>query len=296
MSLFFNIVLLDCTADLTRVCSSVLRNLIFFLLVTLFNTSSFALTITSDGSDCSFIPSIDTILTVPVDGIFNFSDINIDSGVDLTFDRGSYTDTIWLTSISDISILGNITWVGSLGINSSSGTINLSGNLSGDLLSIESNIINVNSGDTETGSISVGDNGGTSISVGDSLTIGSGGSEVTLTSDDSNSGDISLNTGDGINGTVTVISGDSGNLSISDGSGGEGQLSIISGGNITIGATDGINGDTGPITIGGDIVLSSGNGDGTLIVTASPVPLPFLFVLLLSAFSFLFPAIKVKTI
>lgn len=170
-------------------------NQLICLMLLLFNSQVFALTITSDGADGLFIPSISTILAVPDNGIFNFSEIYIGPDINISFDRNGYEDTIWLASVSDVSILGDVSWTGGLGISTLT-DINLfnGSNLSGDELRLEaSGVASVYSGENNLSIINAGGNssnsGGVTLTAGGSVTIGASGgingyaeiTEITLT-------------------------------------------------------------------------------------------------------------------
>ncbi len=51
----------------------------------------------STGSDGAFAPLVDTVLTLPADGTFNFTEINIPNGVTITFEKNlTNSPVVWL--------------------------------------------------------------------------------------------------------------------------------------------------------------------------------------------------------
>lgn len=255
------------------------------LLTALFSASSFALTVTSDGSDGDFIPALSTTLTVPDDGIFNFSKIEIKSGVDITFNRGGFNDTIWLASVSDISILGDIAWTGSLGISAYSGDIDIlfDGPLTGgNALRIESegNTITLGSNSDITvpdGTISLTSYDGGSLTLNSEITVVDG----SVTADTGSSGAVSLSSGGPLFNDITTSA--IGSVTVDTGS--FGAVSLLSGDPSINDIT------TSFITIAGSIGNSHLTIDNNLTLpTQVPLPLPlFLFA---SALGLLVPAFR----
>ncbi len=258
---------------------------IVFSLFVLFSSEVIALTIISDGTDGSFIPTTSTTLLPPVDGIFNFTDIDIASGVTLDFNRNGYEDTIWLTSTSNISIFGDINWTGTLGI-SAPGDVAIGGNFvvaNNGNLTIESNGLISFLSDSE-------------INVSDTLALRGGNlrssttdrlpAELTI-SNGSNTGNVVV-TPVGSGSTINLNSvGSIGGISIGGIDGGPGEIQVVSeintANSITLSATGGINGNNGePITLDGVINLTTTGGSdsgGGVTLTVVPIPLPFVLFL-----------------
>ncbi|TAK07106.1 MAG: hypothetical protein EPO39_07295 [Candidatus Manganitrophaceae bacterium] len=69
----------------------------------------------STGADGVFSPATNTVLTMPPDGVFNFTTINIPSGVSVTFNPNAANTPVTLLASGDITIAGVINVNGSTG-------------------------------------------------------------------------------------------------------------------------------------------------------------------------------------
>ena len=62
----------------------------------------------STGADGAFAPAVDTELTLPANGIFNFTDVIIPAGVTVTFGRNASNTPVYILASGDITIDGII--------------------------------------------------------------------------------------------------------------------------------------------------------------------------------------------
>ena len=62
----------------------------------------------STGIDGTFSPTVDTELQLPPDGIFNFTDVNIPSGVTVTVARNAINTPVTMLASGDVTIAGTI--------------------------------------------------------------------------------------------------------------------------------------------------------------------------------------------
>lgn len=72
----------------------------------------FALVSGSTGADGAFNPTVNTELTLPPSGVFNFTSVNIPAGVTVTFKKNTAnTPVVWLAS-GNVTIAGNVYLMG----------------------------------------------------------------------------------------------------------------------------------------------------------------------------------------
>ncbi|MGH7313497.1 MAG: hypothetical protein ACREJV_10010 [Candidatus Rokuibacteriota bacterium] len=69
----------------------------------------------STGADGAFSPAANTTLTVPPDGVFNFTTINIPAGVVVTFTRNVANTPVTLLASGNVTIAGTINIAGATG-------------------------------------------------------------------------------------------------------------------------------------------------------------------------------------
>lgn len=62
----------------------------------------------STGADGAFNPTVDTVLPLPPDGIFNFTNVNIPAGVTVTFQRNDINTPVTLLASGDAIISGTL--------------------------------------------------------------------------------------------------------------------------------------------------------------------------------------------
>jgi len=62
----------------------------------------------STGADGAFIPSANIQLQLPPDGIFNFTTVNIPSGVIVTFTKNATNTPVYILATGDVIIAGTI--------------------------------------------------------------------------------------------------------------------------------------------------------------------------------------------
>jgi hypothetical protein len=62
----------------------------------------------STGADGAFNPTIDTVLQLPADGIFNFTNVNIPAGVTVSFQKNDLNTPVTLLATGDVTIAGTL--------------------------------------------------------------------------------------------------------------------------------------------------------------------------------------------
>jgi hypothetical protein len=62
----------------------------------------------STGSDGAFNPTVNTVLELPEDGIFNFTSVNIPTGVTVTFTRNTTNTPVVMLASGDVTVAGTI--------------------------------------------------------------------------------------------------------------------------------------------------------------------------------------------
>lgn len=62
----------------------------------------------SSGADGAFNPTANTVLQLPPDGIFNFTTVNIPSGVTVTFTKNAANTPVYILATGDVTIAGTI--------------------------------------------------------------------------------------------------------------------------------------------------------------------------------------------
>jgi hypothetical protein len=92
--------------------------------ITLGRSSALAQTFNSGGTgaDGAFNPTTSTTLTLPPDGVFNFTTINIPAGVTVTFARNAANTPVTMLASGNVIIAGAINLNGGAGGNAVSGT------------------------------------------------------------------------------------------------------------------------------------------------------------------------------
>lgn len=86
----------------------------------------------STGADGAFAPTANTILTLPPNGVFNFTTVNIPAGVTVSFAKNSTNTPVTILATGDVNIAGIINLNGSSGAPAfSSGPIVSSGGAGG---------------------------------------------------------------------------------------------------------------------------------------------------------------------
>lgn len=81
----------------------------------------------STGVDGAFDPTINTELQLPPDGVFNFTTVNIRSGVTVTFKKNAVNTPVYILATGDVTIAGTINVNGE----STSGTVAGKGGIGG---------------------------------------------------------------------------------------------------------------------------------------------------------------------
>jgi len=77
----------------------------------------------STGADGAFTPAANTTLTLPPNGVFNFTTVNIPAGVTVTFQRNSGNTPVTMLATGDVIIAGAIQLDGTPGGNGVAGTL-----------------------------------------------------------------------------------------------------------------------------------------------------------------------------
>jgi hypothetical protein len=88
---------------------------IFFLLWSL-NIQAQVYSSGSTGADGAFAPTANTTLSLPTNGVFNFTTVNIPSGVTVTFTPNAVNTPVTILATGDITIAGTISVNGSNGL------------------------------------------------------------------------------------------------------------------------------------------------------------------------------------
>ena len=78
-----------------------------------FASMSFAFESGSTGSDGAFSPQVDTTLQLPEDGVFNFTTVNIPSGVVVRFEKNETNTPVVILATGDVQVAGQINVSGS---------------------------------------------------------------------------------------------------------------------------------------------------------------------------------------
>lgn len=79
-----------------------------FLLLFLSNSNAGQFNSGSTGADGAFNPTTNTELQLPPDGIFNFTTVNIPSGVTVTFKKNAANTPVYILATGDVTIAGAI--------------------------------------------------------------------------------------------------------------------------------------------------------------------------------------------
>jgi hypothetical protein len=69
----------------------------------------------STGSDGAFAPASETVLEMPEDGIFNFTTVDVPSGVVVTFQKNTGNTPVYILASGDVNIAGTISVAGGAG-------------------------------------------------------------------------------------------------------------------------------------------------------------------------------------
>src|SRR5712692_5759870 len=75
----------------------------------------------STGADGAFSPTTSQTIQVPESGVFNFTTINIPTGVTITYTRNSKNSPLIILATGDVTIAGTITLTGGNGLSSGGG-------------------------------------------------------------------------------------------------------------------------------------------------------------------------------
>jgi hypothetical protein len=211
----------------------------------------------STGADGALNPSTNTTLQVPPSGVFNFTTINIPSGVTVTFTPNASNSPVTILTTGDVSISGIIDVKGKAGVIGNSGGLGGAGGAGGFRGGSGSNQSGVNGGG---GFGPGGGGGGTGIST--AATVAGGGSFGTAGG--TNSGPTYGTTvllpevgGSGGGGGASGGSGTGGG-----GGGGGGAILLASSGNITFTTGSQITADGGAGGAAVNVLNGGGGGGG----------------------------------
>ncbi|WP_126455871.1 hypothetical protein [Sulfuriflexus mobilis] len=94
-----------------------IRSLVMTVLVSSGMNTAFAFTSGSTGSDGAFSPTVNTQLQLPPDGIFNFTTVNIPSGVTVTFQKNTTNTPVTILASGDVTIAGTLDLSGTAAAN-----------------------------------------------------------------------------------------------------------------------------------------------------------------------------------
>ena len=91
-----------------NVLSTLRRTVVAVMSLGLVAGSAAAFDSGSTGIDGAFTPTVDTELQLPPDGIFNFTDVDIPSGVTVTFSPSTINTPVTILASGDVTIAGTI--------------------------------------------------------------------------------------------------------------------------------------------------------------------------------------------
>jgi len=80
-------------------------------------STSFAFESNSTGADGAFSPQVNTTVQLPEDGVFNYTTVNIPSGVVVDFERNTTNTPVIILASGDVTIAGTLTVNGTNGAN-----------------------------------------------------------------------------------------------------------------------------------------------------------------------------------
>src|SRR5436309_13979651 len=69
----------------------------------------------STGADGAFAPTANTTLTLPPNGVFNFTTVNIPSGVTVTFVKNAANTPVTILASGTVTVAGTISVNGTIG-------------------------------------------------------------------------------------------------------------------------------------------------------------------------------------
>jgi hypothetical protein len=79
----------------------------------------------STGANGDLSPAVSTVVTLPPDGVLNYTTITIPAGVTVTFQRNAANTPVTLLATGDVTINGSINVNGSAGVNGVNGGLNV---------------------------------------------------------------------------------------------------------------------------------------------------------------------------
>jgi len=86
------------------------------LLLALWSTVSYGAFVSgSTGTDGAFNPTVNTVVTLPVSGILNYTTVNIPAGITVTFQKNADNTPVYIRASGDVNISGTISVNGSNG-------------------------------------------------------------------------------------------------------------------------------------------------------------------------------------
>lgn len=239
----------------------------------------------SSGADGLFRPLSDITLTVPDDGIFNFTEIDIGSGITVNLE-GPAASVSWLAT-GDIRNHGSIFapgWAFTL-ITPTSFSQGQDGSISASHVLIQAPVIQLSGTLTAHGSAGSGPAGGT-------VVLCSGGTSCAIGSNQPEGGErIPIDGSDRDFDVEASIAGSAGTISVTTnlGSSPGGGTDLRSGVQITAGPIA----LSGPVNITVTGATTTGSG-GYIVMTPVPVPLPGGLLLMVSALPLLIGASGVR--
>jgi len=78
------------------------------LALSVFGTPAWAFDSGSTGADGAFSPTVNTRLTLPPDGIFNFTDVNIPTGVTVSFAKNAANTPVTILASGNVTVAGTM--------------------------------------------------------------------------------------------------------------------------------------------------------------------------------------------
>lgn len=89
--------------------------LLVWITLLLWSGAAYAFTSGSTGADGPFNPTANTVVTLPPNGVLNYTTINIPSGVTVTFLKNAANTPVYMLATGDVTIAGTISVNGSNG-------------------------------------------------------------------------------------------------------------------------------------------------------------------------------------
>ena len=212
----------------------------------------------STGALGVFNPTTNTVVTLPPDGVLNYTTITIPAGVTVTFVKNAANTPVTMLATGDVTIAGTLTVDGSPGLNGSATALVNAGGPGGPG-GFDGGSSGMRGATNNTGSYGLGPGGGVGTGIGSNAVGGTYGAPATF---------VSLlplfggSGGGGVGGSSTFAG--------PSGGGGGGAIVIASTTRITVNATGIISASGGNGASGSGFAGNSGAGSGGEIRLVAP--------------------------